>query len=167
LKKVVEETAPEIIEWMRPETKTVDLGPVQRMWSTLAPDPLPEEFSWERVAQNFATEIRRFVKSNPALRERLSIDLLEQMSNDLGLMAGPSPGFDLQGYRAYIKSRCSSLQLSVMHTSTYGYDLWLAVFFRGAAAQRKYYLDLDKAMNVIGTWQILNERTERILTAKV
>ena len=36
--------------------------------------------------------------------------------------AGPAPSFDLEGYREFLRKKCSALQLAVMHTSTYQYD---------------------------------------------
>ena len=41
LKRLIEHAAPDIAAWLQPETKEVDLGPVERMWRGLNLDPLP------------------------------------------------------------------------------------------------------------------------------
>ena len=133
LKRLIEYAAPDITGWLRPETKDVDLGPVERMWSGLGLDPLPEDFDWTLVAKSYARAIRKHVKSDPALRGMLDTALLEQQielqqrsAESLARMAGPDPGFDLRGYRDYLRKKCASLQLSAMHTSTYDrrINLW-------------------------------------------
>src|ERR1019366_7079061 len=51
IKRLVESAAPDIAAWMQPETKDVDLAPVERMWNGLGLDPLPENFDWPLVGQ--------------------------------------------------------------------------------------------------------------------
>jgi hypothetical protein len=41
LKRLLEHAAPDITGWFRPETKDVDLRPVERMWGGLKLDPRP------------------------------------------------------------------------------------------------------------------------------
>ncbi len=89
------------------------------MWHGLSLDPLPDGFDWTFVAESYAHDIRKLVKSNPTLRELLDTALLEQSANLLARIAGPDPGFDLAGYREYLRNRCALLQLSAIHTSTY------------------------------------------------
>jgi hypothetical protein len=125
LKRLIEDAAPDIAGWLQPETKEVDLGPVERMWGGLGLDPLPEEFDWSLVARNYAREIRKFVKSDPALRAQLDTALAEQSAAALERIAGPAPGFDLEKYRDYLRKKCEVLQLSAMHTSTYEHRIKL------------------------------------------
>src|SRR5438874_158175 len=61
VKRLIEHAAPDITGWLQPETKEVDLGPVERMWSGLGLDPLPEDFDWTLVAKSYARDIRRLV----------------------------------------------------------------------------------------------------------
>ena len=126
LKHLIENAAPEITEWFQPETKDVDLGPVQRMWSGLGYDPLPEDFDWTLVAKNYARDIRKYVKDDSALRERLNTALQEQRTELLTRIAGPDPGFDLSGYRTFLRGECGQMQLSVMHKTAYNrqIELW-------------------------------------------
>src|ERR1022692_4654449 len=49
IKPLVESAAPDIAAWMQPETKDIDLAPVERMWNGLGLDPLPENFDWPLV----------------------------------------------------------------------------------------------------------------------
>jgi hypothetical protein len=51
---------------MQPDTKIIDLAPVERMWHGLSLDPLPENFRWPLVAEKYARAIRKFIKNDPA-----------------------------------------------------------------------------------------------------
>ena len=117
LKRLIEHAAPDITVWLQPETKDVDLGPVQRMWDGLGLTPLPEDFDWTLLSKSYLRDIRKYVKSDPALREILNTALLEQQTElqqksqeSLARMAGPDPGFDLIGYRDYLRQKCEVLQ---------------------------------------------------------
>ena len=106
--------------------KEIDLGPVERVWSGPAFDPLPADFDWTLVAANFARKLRAYIKSIPELRELLKVALLESQTElqrsseqSLSRIAGPDPGFDLVGFREFLRKKCGVLQLSAMHTSTY------------------------------------------------
>jgi hypothetical protein len=125
LKRLIEHAAPDIAACLQPDAKEVDLGPIERMWNGLGLDPLPEDFDWNLVARNFARDIRGYVKRTPELRELLVAGLLEQQTEiqarseqTLARIAGPDPGFDLPGYREFLRRKCGVLQLSAMHTST-------------------------------------------------
>src|ERR1035441_6919654 len=105
IKPLIESAAPDISAWMQPETKDVDLAPVERMWNGLGLDPLPEGFDWPLVARNYARAIRRHVKKDPNLRAMLDIALQEEIADSVGRLAGPSPGFDLPGYRDFLRKK--------------------------------------------------------------
>ncbi len=138
IKRLVETAAPDIACWMQPETQDVDLAPVERMWNGLGLDPLPEHFDWPLVARNFARDIRKHVKQDPQMREMLTIALQEEIAESVGRIAGPSPGFDLPGYRDFLRKKCGSLQLAVLHGSSHRYDrqitLW-SVFVAQSARE--------------------------------
>ncbi len=121
LKRLIELAGPEIVQWMDPEKKEVNLGPVQRVWSANF-DPLPEDFSWELVAQNYGRAIRKYLKSDAELRAMLSAANEERIAEAAERAAGPEVGFDLPGYREFLKKKCSTMQLAVMHSSAYQYD---------------------------------------------
>jgi hypothetical protein len=98
LKRFIEHAAPETAGWLQPETKEVDLGPVERMWGGLGLDPLPEDFDWALVAKSYARDIRKHVKSDPVLRAILEtalheqqIELEQQSAESLARLAGPIP----------------------------------------------------------------------------
>lgn len=122
LKRLVELAGPEIVQWMDPEKREVDLGPVQRVWSGMKLDPLPQDFSWELVAQNYGRAIRKYLKSDAELRAMLSAANEERIAQAVERAAGPEVGFDLPGYREFLKKKCSTMQLAVMHSSSYQYD---------------------------------------------
>jgi len=77
LQRLIEPAAVDIACWLDPEAKSVDLAPVARMWSGLNLDPLPEDFDWLLVAQNYARAIRQHIKKDAELREQLAIALQE------------------------------------------------------------------------------------------
>ena len=133
LKRLIECAAPDIVGWLRPETKEVDLEPVRRMWEGLKLDPLPEDFDWRFIAAIYARDIRSLVKKDPELRAQLAIAQREQIIGEqekanrtLGRIAGPDPGFVLNGYREFLRRKCGQLQLAVMHKTAYDrqIELW-------------------------------------------
>jgi hypothetical protein len=83
LTRLVEIAAPEISGWLQPDTRDVDLRPVERMWHGLSLDPLPEGFSWALVAQNYARALRKFMKNDPAQRALLTVALQEKMAESI------------------------------------------------------------------------------------
>ena len=166
IKRLIESAAPDISAWMQPETKDVDLAPVERMWNGLGLDPLPQGFDWPLVAQSFARAIRKQVKKDPQLRDTLAVALQEQIAESVDRLAGPSPGFDLPGYREFLRKKCGPLQLAVMHTSTYRYDrqitLW-SVFVPQSARESVPVRDLprDLLRRLREEGQIATARDER------
>jgi predicted NACHT family NTPase len=163
IKRLIESAAPDISAWMQPETKDVDLAPEERMWNGLGLDPLPEGFDWPLVAQNYARAIRTHIKKDPHLRAVLA---QEEIADNTRRLAGPSPGFDLPGYRDFLRKKCGPLQLAVMHTSTYRYDrqitLW-SVFVPQSARESVPVRDLpsDLLRRLYEEGQIETARDER------
>jgi hypothetical protein len=66
LERLVETAAEEIALWMDPETRDVDLSLIASTWEEISPYPLPAEFKWSRVAQNYARAITKYVKNDIA-----------------------------------------------------------------------------------------------------
>src|ERR1017187_7083730 len=86
------------------------------MWSGLNLDPLPEDFDWRLVEQNYARAIRQHIKKDAELRAQLAIALQEDSQSFDQRFA---PGLDLAGYRDFLQKKCALLQLSAVHTSAY------------------------------------------------
>jgi predicted NACHT family NTPase len=133
LRRLIEYAAPDLTAWFEPQTKEVDLEPVRRMWEGLGLDPLPEHFDWTFVAANYARDIRSLIKKDPELRARLAlvqgeqiIHGQEQANKALDRIAGPDPGFNLNGYRNFLRGKIGRLQLAVMHKTAYDrqIELW-------------------------------------------
>ncbi len=145
LKRVIEAAAPDIVNWLQPETADVDLGSVERMWGGMGLDPLPAGFDWALVAKGYARAIRKQVKSDPSLRAQFDTALREQTAGSLARLAPPDPGFDLAGYREYLRKKCALLQLSAMDTSTYDrrVPLW-SVFVPQTAREAAPVRDLPR-----------------------
>jgi len=123
LKRLVETAAAEIVLWMDPETKEVDLSIIASTWVELKLDPLPGDFKWTRVAETYARAIKKYIKNDPELRDAYDIALQERQVEALEHLAPPDPGFDLTAYRQFlVDKKCNALQLAVMHSSTYEFD---------------------------------------------
>jgi len=120
LKVLIEAAATEIAEWMDPEWNEADLGKVSDTWVELKLVPLPSDFNWTLVAQNYSRAIRRYMKTDPEMRAILNLALQERQVAALARIAAPDPGFDLTGYRKFIiEKKCNALQLAVLDSSTY------------------------------------------------
>lgn len=148
--QLIDMSAPDIVRWLRPETETVDLTPVQGMWTALQLAGLPDSFDWPQVAKNFARAIRKHVKNDSALREILNTALLEQQAaslTHLAKVAPLDPGFDLANYREFLRKGCETLQLSAMHTSTYARRILLwSVFVPQSAREAAPVRDLPREL---------------------
>ena len=77
LRRLLEYAAPDIAEWVTPEPSDVNFDSVARLWRDLNLDPLPEDFSWARVAKNYERAIRKYVRNDPTLRTQLQLALQE------------------------------------------------------------------------------------------
>ena len=156
VQRLLEHAAPDIVAWLNPETTQVDLGPVERTWNELVRenkvDPLPADFDWTLVAQNYSRAIRKHIKSDPELRAVLVAALqertasaTERTADAAERAAGPDPGFNLSGYRDYLQKKCGALQLAVMHTSAHHFDrqitLW-SVFVPQSARESAPAIEL-------------------------
>jgi len=127
--RLVETTAAEIALWMDPETKGVDLSLVANTWVELKLDPLPEDFKWTRVAENYSRAIKKYIKNDSELRNAYAIALHERQTEALERLAPPDPGFDLTAYRQFlIEKKCNALQLAVLHSSSYQFDRKLTLW---------------------------------------
>ena len=140
----VKEAAPFIADWMKPETREVDLGPIERMWIG---DPLPNDFDWTLVAKNYARTIRNFVKNDPALGQALSVALQQEQADSLARLLPLDPGFELVNYRDYLQKKCAQLQLSAMHATAYDrrMTLW-SVFVPQSAREAAPVRDLPREL---------------------
>lgn len=133
LKILIERAAPDIAALIQPESKDVDLKPIEGLWTGLGLDPLPEGFDWRLVSANYARDVRTLIKRDPELRAQLATAQREQIiaahiesNQTLARIAGPDPGFDLRGYRDFLRAKCGQLQLSVLEKSAYDgrIELW-------------------------------------------
>ena len=76
---------------------------------------------------------------NTALLERQT-ELQEKSAQTLARMAGVDFGFDLNGYRDYLRKKCGKVQLAAMHASTYDrrINLWNISFPNQPANQCRF-----------------------------
>jgi hypothetical protein len=144
LQRLIKPAAVDIACWLEPEIKSVDLAPVARMWSGLNLDPLPEDFDWRLVEQNYARAIRQHIKKDAELRAQLAIALQEDSQSFDQRFA---PGLDLAGYRDFLQKKCALLQLSAVHTSAYDrrITLW-SVFVPQSARESAPVRDIPREL---------------------
>ncbi|AEU38867.1 NACHT domain-containing protein [Granulicella mallensis] len=130
LTELLAAATPDIAEWMNPETKEVDLGPIERIWSGIKGADLPEDFDWTQVGRNYSRAIRRYFRDDPNLRgaydtvlhERTS-EAAERIAAATERLAGPHRTLDLAVYSKFlIEKKCNTLQLATLHFSTYTVD---------------------------------------------
>ncbi|MBS1831374.1 MAG: NACHT domain-containing protein [Acidobacteria bacterium] len=121
----VELAAPFIVCWLQPETTKVDLHLVREMWTSPRYPPLPDEFRWDLVETNFERAIRKHVKKTPELREQLLAALAEEQTELQKRIAGPDLGFNLGGYRQFLRGKCGTMSLAVLHKTAYHRQLEL------------------------------------------
>ena len=96
-------------------------------WEQLPyPWPVPEDFSWQRIAKRFARKVRDIRDSDIELKQ--TFDNLQQHDNAEALKAlqGLPPDFDLDTYREAVYERFGHLSLDSMDTSGayYAVQLW-------------------------------------------
>lgn len=153
LQRLVMISAAEIADWMSPESPDIDLSPIASCWVALGLDELPDDFSWPRIAQNYAREIKLFIKRHPELRAEYDTVLRERTAKAseraaaaVEVSAGLERGFDLAAYRRFlIENKCNALQLAALHTSTYDKNnklvLW-SVFVEPSARESIPFVDI-------------------------
>jgi len=115
------------------------------MWNGLGLNPLPEDFDWTLVAGNLTRALKGYVNRTPELRDQLLVALIDRQTEFQARLAGPDPGFDLPGYREFLRRKCGLLQLSAMHTSAYDrrIGLW-SVFVPQSARESIPVRDLPR-----------------------
>jgi hypothetical protein len=150
LSRLLESAAPEICEWMEPETEDVDLGAVERIWNGIGGVDLPQDFNWGRVANTYTLALKKDFKDNPDLREIYAVVLQKRQTAALERLAGIAPKFDIDGYRAFlIESKCNALQLAALHSSTYDrhhkLNLW-GIFVEPSARESPPLLEVSPEM---------------------
>jgi hypothetical protein len=113
LKRLLESAAIDIASHFEPDIKKIDLAPVERMWPG---DPLPEDFDWSFLAQQYERRVRRQFKKDPDLSRQYAIALQEDSH---AFEHRHDPGWNLAAYRDFLQKKCALLQLSAMHASAY------------------------------------------------
>ena len=153
LQDLLAAAAPEISEWMDPDIKEIDLGPVERIWYGVKKSELPPDFDWSLVARNYARAIKKQLRDDPALRgaydtalRERGVEATERTAAAVERLAGPLRKFDLEAYRIFLREKkCNTLQLATMHFSSYSIDrkvsLW-SVFVPQSARESAPVLGL-------------------------
>ena len=112
-----------------------DLSTLRRTWESSQYYGLPEGFDWPGIAERISDEMRRAMKVDERLRPLLELAVQEDSSEKLGKIAvalersaSPDVGFDVAGYKKYLLEKSNSLQLSIIHHTTYAYEAQVDVW---------------------------------------
>src|SRR5215467_6699566 len=106
----------------------LDCDLLKRRWTYLLDSKgnhlidLPEDFKWPGLAGRYSKSLEKQALADPELRSIAQAVAALRVAAATEQLAGPQSGFDLSGYREFLRKKCSALQLAVMHTSTYQYD---------------------------------------------
>ncbi|GFZ89811.1 HEAT repeat domain-containing protein [Okeania sp. KiyG1] len=86
--------------------------------------PLPEEFNWNFVAEQYRRRVKKIIRESDELREILNAENLEKLVNQNTEI---KPEFDLEKYQEGIREQYGNLKLESLDTSGYAYNqlkLW-------------------------------------------
>ena len=117
-----------IVGCLTSSTQKVDIGPIKRMWPNDGP-ALPGDFDWEMLAKNYDRRIRQFVRDEPELRSALTFALQDQITKATTRLAPLDPGFDLDGYRNYLRNELGIVPIAALHSTAYGLQVELRRVF--------------------------------------
>jgi hypothetical protein len=116
-------------------TLVPDLSPLRRTWESSHYYGLPEGFDWSSIAQRVSDELRRAMKADERFRPLLELTVQEDSSEKLSKIAvaverGASPdvGFNVALYKKYLLEKSNTLQLSIIHHTTYAYEAQVDVW---------------------------------------
>ncbi|MGD1704478.1 hypothetical protein [Dapis sp. BLCC M229] len=86
--------------------------------------PLPDEFNWEFVAEQYRRRVKKIIRESDELREILDSENLDKLATKNSEIR---PEFDLKKHQEGIREQYGNLKLESLDTSGYGYNelkLW-------------------------------------------
>ncbi|NEQ40977.1 MAG: DUF1822 family protein [Okeania sp. SIO3I5] len=86
--------------------------------------PLPDEFNWDFVAEQYRRRVKKIIRESDELREILDSENLDKLANKNSEIR---PDFDLEKYQEGILEQYGNLKLESLDTSGYAYNqltLW-------------------------------------------
>ncbi|MFM9048235.1 MAG: NACHT domain-containing protein, partial [Cyanobium sp.] len=112
------------------DRQQIDWPVLKRIWMETNLEPgwrFPtEDFNWQAVCKEYQFEVKGLIRTNPELREILSIELAEDVAANTKAiasaaqqLAGPSVGFDLRRYRESILEQYAHLPLESLGSGMY------------------------------------------------
>ena len=100
------------------DCRQIDYKQLEQIWTKqyeVAGWQFPaEEFDWRGVSKEYVYEVKSIIKANAELRSLLGTELLEDIARNTAQL---SPGFDLETYRASLKTSYGYLKLYTLDST--------------------------------------------------
>jgi predicted NACHT family NTPase len=97
--------------------RSVDAVILARTWQSPPFEPVPNDFSWQKLCRRYQSAAKTILRESDELRRILDSKNLESIKEDTRRMAGRAPGFDLNKYRDGLLKRYANLRLESLETS--------------------------------------------------
>jgi len=124
----------------------VDPALLASSWQALAEStPLPEGFSWQRIANRFTRAVRSLREQDAELRDILSTQAAVETARAVRQQAGLAPDFDLDAYRQALLERYANLHFQTLDTTGAYYSnvkLWSVFVPQSVRETPEYYPQL-------------------------
>jgi predicted NACHT family NTPase len=124
----------------------VDPSLLAGSWKPFATDrPLPEGFSWQRIAGRFTRAVRSLREEDAELRDILNAQAAVETARAVRQQAGLAPDFDLDAYRQALLERYANLHFQTLDTTGAYYSnvkLWSVFVPQSVRESQEYYPQL-------------------------
>ncbi len=123
----------------------VDPSLLARSWEQFPGPPLPEGFSWQRIAGRFTRAVRSLREQDAELRDILNAQAAVEISRAVRQQAGLAPDFDLDAYRQALLERYANLHFQTLDTTGAYYSnvkLWSVFVPQSVRESQEYYPQL-------------------------
>ncbi|MEQ8956726.1 MAG: NACHT domain-containing protein [Coleofasciculus sp. C2-GNP5-27] len=94
-------------------------------WETLQLQPLPAEFDWQAITQQYLRRVKAICRESEELRVILDSQNLEAIRDNSDAIAGIIPDFNLRQYRESLKEFYGYLKLETLDPGSYKYPMRL------------------------------------------
>ncbi|EDX74012.1 NACHT domain family [Coleofasciculus chthonoplastes PCC 7420] len=105
--------------------RSLDGYTLAQTWETLQLQPLPAEFDWQAITQQYLRRVKAICRESDELRMILDSQNLEAIRDNTDAIAGIIPDFNLRQYRESLKEFYGYLKLETLDPGSYKYPMRL------------------------------------------
>ncbi|MEQ9486829.1 HEAT repeat domain-containing protein [Coleofasciculus sp. F4-SAH-05] len=105
--------------------RSLDGYTLAQTWETLQLQPLPPEFDWQAITQQYLRRVKAICRESDELRMILDSQNLEAIRDNTDAIAGIIPDFDLRQYRESLQEFYGYLKLETLDPGSYKYPMRL------------------------------------------